>query len=162
MEPRIDRAAAELRTALKGLQPSESFDIIAFYGKTRVFRKQLVPANSQSLKDANKFLNSLFLDTGTNLEKALKAAFAIRGVNVVVVMTDGVPTYGERDFTKLAARVRQMNTQKARIYTVGLVGKNPDGTDNSFEATKLLQQIARESGGDFRLVSVGAEKTGAD
>ena len=38
---------------------------------------------------------------------------------------------------------------------MGLVGKNPDGSDDSFEAARLLKQLARESGGASRLVSLG-------
>ena len=86
------------------------------------------------------------------------------GVNVVFVITDGVPTidaYGDGiDDTKkyMAAfprRVRGWNVSNARIYTVGLVGKDPDGRDESFEAAGMLQQISRESGGVSKIVTVG-------
>jgi hypothetical protein len=74
-------------------------------------------------------------------------------VNVVCVITDGVPTYGERNFTKLARRIRQINVTNARIFTIGLVGENPDGSDQSFEATGLLREIAQQNNGEFRLVA---------
>ncbi len=154
MEPRIERAQRELSAALAGLQPQESFNIVAFYGRFQLFSQKLVDVNPQTISQANAFLNGLRLDNGTNLERALQKALGTRGVNVVVVITDGIPTYGEQDFDKLARRVRQLNKLKARIYTVGLVGKNPDGTDQSFEATRLLQQIAQESNGEFRQASV--------
>jgi len=158
MEPRIARAKQELRDALATLKPQESFNIIAFYGKTRAFQKKLVPANAQTVAQGNQFITSIQLNKGTNLEKALARALSMKDVNVVVAITDGVPTYGETDFAKLARRVRALNVSQARIFTVGLVGKNPDGSDNSFEASRLLQQIAQESGGVFRLVTLGQEK----
>ena len=37
---------------------------------------------------------------------------------------------------------------------MGLVGKNPDGSNDSFEAAKLLKQLARDSGSASRLVSL--------
>ena len=84
----------------------------------------------------------------------MERVLSMQDVNVVVVITDGVPTLGEKDFAELARRINELNTSHARIYTIGLVGKNPDGSDNSFEAASLLRQIARDSGGSFRLVSL--------
>ncbi|MGI8765952.1 MAG: hypothetical protein ACR2KM_05505, partial [Gemmatimonadaceae bacterium] len=116
------------------------------------FGKQLLPATPANVAQANRFLDKLKLGDGTNVEGALVRALSMRGVNVVVLITDGVPNYGEQDFDKLAVRVRALNTQKARIFTVGLVGKNPDGSDDSFLATRLLENIAAQNGGEFKLV----------
>jgi Mg-chelatase subunit ChlD len=137
------------------LSEGESFNIVAFYGRTQRFHPQLVPATPQNVARGKGFLESLQLDKGTNLEKAMQQSFAARGANVMVVITDGVPTYGERNFDKLAQRIRALNKNRARIFSVGLVGRNPDGTDNSFEAARLLQQIARDSNGAYRQVTVG-------
>lgn len=155
MEPRIARAKQELRDALATLQPEESFNIVAFFGKVKWFSKDLTPVTPSGIAQANAFLDGLQLDGGTNLEKALQRALKTPKVNVVVVITDGVPTYGERNFDKLALRVRALNVSHARIFTVGLVGKSPDGTDSSFEASRLLEKIAQENEGAFRLVALG-------
>lgn len=169
METRIGHAERELRQALSGLQTGEAFGIVTFYGKTKVFNPRLVPATPQSIAQANRWLDRQRLNSGTNLERALQAALSIKGVNVVVVITDGVPTYGAgssknenatpaeiaQNFARLAQRVRELNRFGARIDTVGLVGKNPDGSDDSFEASRLLQQIARDNGGQSKLVSSG-------
>ena len=82
-------------------------------------------------------------------------ALALPEVNEVILLTDGVPTEGETDFKALAREIRRMNPSHARISAVGMVGKNPDGTDDSFEATQLLQQIAHDSGGTSKVVTVG-------
>jgi hypothetical protein len=154
MAPRLARAKRELQDALSTLEPQESFSIIAFCGKTRLFSRKLLTATPDSLAVARAFVDNLQLGPGTNLEKAMKSALAMRDANVIVVVTDGVPTYGETDFTKLARRVRDLNRAQARIFTVGLVGKNPDGTDQSFEASTLLKQIAADSGGQARVASI--------
>jgi Ca-activated chloride channel family protein len=153
MEPRLERAKRELREALNGLRPQESFNIIAFYGKARVFNKRLLPATPGAIAQGISFIDHLQLDYGTNLERAMTRALAMNDVNVVCVITDGVPTYGERNFTKLARRIRQINVTNARIFTIGLVGENPDGSDQSFEATGLLREIAQQNNGEFRLVA---------
>ncbi|HEX5324587.1 MAG TPA: VWA domain-containing protein [Capsulimonadaceae bacterium] len=155
MQTRIDRARQELRDALFTLEPEESFDIIAFGGENKLFADHLLPAGPKEVRSAINFLGSLDFIPGTDLQDALYSALSMQGVNVIVVITDGVPTMGETDFEKIARHVRKHNTRHARIYTIGLVGKNPDGTDQSFQAGQLLQQLAKDSGGDSRLVPLG-------
>jgi hypothetical protein len=155
MTSRIDRARQELRDSLAGLQPGESFNIITFSDKVHTFDNGLDPATPAMVRRASDFLDTLQVTGGTNLDDALARALTMRGVNVVFVMTDGVPTQGETDFRKIARNARALNANHARIYTVGLVGKNPDGTDDSFEAAGLLQQISRDSGGVSKIVPLG-------
>jgi uncharacterized protein with von Willebrand factor type A (vWA) domain len=109
------------------------------------------------------------LDNGTNLERALNTALSTKGVNVVVVITDGEPTYGvgssasekdtpaqrQRNFDKLARLVRERNRTGAQIHTVALVGRNSDGTTENFEAARLLENIAAQNGGQFKQITLG-------
>ena len=157
MKPRVDRAAEELKSALRELQPGETFSMIALSNAARRFKKQLVPANPKNIADANKWLDEAQLDFGTDLGKAINQAFSMRGVNVIVLITDGVPTMGETNFAKLAARIRKVNGNRARIDTIRLKGDNAmdaDGNpqDKEAAASELLEQIARESGGEFKIV----------
>jgi len=155
MSSRIDRAEQELRRALNGLRPDETFNIVVFSDEARSFDSGMAPATPDLVRRATDFLDSLRVDGGTNLESALMRALTLPDVNEVVLLTDGVPTVGETDFGTLARRVRRLNRNHARISAVGMVGKNPDGTDNSFEAAQLLQQIARDSGGTSKVVTLG-------
>ena len=173
MEPRFERAKKELRDALGALQSGESFNIIAFYGNVKPFSPRLVEATPRNIDKGRDFIDSLRLSRYTNLERAFEATFAAPDVNVVVLITDGVPTYGlgspdfsednpnavvniSANFGELAQRVRQLNRFGARIYTIGLAEKNPDGSDERFEAAGLLQRIATESGGIFKTVRIDA------
>jgi len=141
--------------ALQGLRTGDSFDIVLFAGDTTYFDSGLVPVSPDAIEQAHRYLGTIQLRPSTNIDLALTTALAMPDVNVVVLITDGVPTSGETDFKKLARNVRNANRYHARIDTVGLIGRNPDGTDNSFEATQLLQQIAKDSGGQFRTATVG-------
>ena len=158
MENRIERANAELRAALDNLVTGEQFDIIAFDAKAYPLDKQLLPATPTNLARARKFLEDLRLDVqegrsnGTNLQLALRRALQTPGVNVVVVITDGEPTVGQTDFAAIAKKARQQNKTNARIDTIGLVERSADGAPDKFGAGRLLQQIARESGGQFKAV----------
>ncbi len=160
MEPRIERAKNELRSALNGLVAGESFNIIGFSEAAKRFKKTLLPATPDNIRMANKWLDNIPLDGGTDVGKAMKQAFSVKGanINVVVLITDGVPNYGITDFDQLAQAIRSMNITGARIDTIGLKGDNfddEDGTsaaDREFGASKLLQQIAKDSGGGYHLV----------
>jgi Ca-activated chloride channel family protein len=151
MVTRLKRARQEVHDALATLQPEESFSIIAFSNDITVFRSALVPATPANVEQANTFLDDLRFQDGTNLEKALRAALAQPGVNLVVVITDGVPTQGQRNWKKLTRLVRSLNRSKARIFTIGLVGLDPFGKDRTFEAARLLQQISQDSNGEFKV-----------
>lgn len=155
MTSRIDRAQAELRRALNGLRPDETFNIVVFSDEARSFEVGMAPATPDRVRQASVYLNTLQVDGGTNLEAAMIRALSRPGVNEVVLLTDGVPTEGETDFKALAREIRRLNFNHACISAVGMVGKNPDGTDDSFEAAQLLQQIARDSGGAAKVVPVG-------
>lgn len=155
MTSRIDRAEAELRHALNGLRPDETFNIVIFSDAVRTFDNGMAPATPDRVRQAEGFLSRLQVAGGTNLEGAMTQALSLPDVNEVVLLTDGVPTVGETDFHKLAREIRRLNSRHARISAVGMVGKNPDNTDDSFEAAQLLQEIARDSGGTAKVVTLG-------
>ena len=155
MKTRIRRADSELESALRELHTSDTFNIIAFSDDSRLFDPDMAEVSPQSVQRAGDFLADLPLGGQTNLEGAIARALMLRDVNEVVVLTDGVPTVGDTDFTTLARTVRRINSAHARISTIGLVGVSSDGTDQSFEASGLLEQIAHDSGGASKLVPLG-------
>ena len=156
MTSRIDRAEDELRRALSGLEPQETFNIVVFSDHVRSFDTGMAPATTALKQRADFFLTTLQVGGDTNLDAAMKRALSLPDINDVVLLTDGVPHgAGENNFKKLARLIRERNKNHARISTVGLVGRNPDGTDDSFEAAALLRQIAQDSGGASELVTLG-------
>lgn len=155
MVPRIARARREVQESLKTLQTGESFNIVAFCGYAQPFEAGLVAPDARTVARANNFLDNQKLDEGTNLELGLSTALATRGVNLVVVITDGVPTTGQTKWKKLTRLIRELNHNRARIFTIGLVGRDPQGKDRTFQAARLLNQIASENNGAYREVPLG-------
>jgi hypothetical protein len=155
MTSRIDRAREELRRAVETLQPGETFDVISFCRDANKASDTMLPATPGNLTAAKQYVDGLSLGPGTNLEAAMHEALGLPGVNVVVLITDGVPTVGETNPGKLARKIEGWNASGARIYSVGLVGRNPDGTDDTFEATKLLRAISHDSGGTSEIYPLG-------
>lgn len=156
MVSRIDTTRSELVAALDTLTSDESFNLIAFSDKVHAFDEgRLETATRDNVALAKQWLEFQRPDSGTDLQDALLRALKMPDVNVVVVITDGVPTVGETNFEKIARNVTRRNRNHARIYTVGLIGKNPDGSDDRFEATRLLTRLADESGGTHKFVVLG-------
>ena len=115
----------------------------------------MVPATRANITRAFQFLDQVDIDEGTDIEYALKRALGLPGSNMVVVITDGKPTEGQTDMNVIPSDIRRLNINHIPIYAIGLVGKNPDGTDDSFEATQMLERIARDSGGIYKQATAG-------
>lgn len=157
MATRIARARQELRTALTHLSKEDAFDIIAFAEDAQPFDSELISVSAPTIAQADYFLSTLPLRAGTNLEDALTRALAVPNVNMVVVITDGVPTVGETDWKKLARKIRARNPANVRINAIGLVGRGARGDDHTFEATMLLNDIVEPTGGDLYTFTVGTD-----
>lgn len=155
MVSRIKRADLEIRKALNGLRPDETFDIIAFNNEIYSFDTELAPATPNMREKASAFLNTLIVNNGTNTQEGMKTALSIPDVNEVVLLTDGRPGSGITDTDSLTEYIRHINKHHARISCVGMVGTDESGVDQTFEATALLKQIARDSGGSCLIVPLG-------
>lgn len=155
MTSRIKRADAELRKAITGLGPDETFDIIAFNNEVYTFDSELAPATPSAVKRASEFLDTLVVNDGTNTQAGMRAALSIPDVNEVVLLTDGMPGQGITDTDSLTEYIRHINKNHARISCVGMVGTDQDGVDRTFEGSSLLQHIARDSGGACEIIPLG-------
>ena len=155
MVSRIVRADSEIRKAMAGLRPDETFDIIAFNNDVHSFDTELVPATRSMVHQASVFLDTLQVNDGTNTQAGMTAALSLPGVNEVVLLTDGVPGMGITDTDSLAEYIQHRNRNHARISCVGMVGTDQDGIDRTFEGTALLQRIARDNDGACEIVKLG-------
>lgn len=155
MVSRIVRADSEIRKAMAGLRPDETFDVIAFNNEVYTFDTELAPATPSAVKRASEFLDTLIVNEGTNTQAGMKAALSIPDVNEVVLLTDGMPGAGITDTDSLTDYIRHINRNHARISCVGMVGTDQDGIDRTFEGTTLLRRIAHDSGGGCIIVPLG-------
>ncbi len=120
----MQQARAALLMALKTLQPVDRFNIIEFNSVTRRLFSQSVQADQQSLDVAQRFVQNLRADGGTEMKPAIEAALdsdALEGyVRQVVFMTDG--SVGNE--TALFALIEN-KLQHSRLFTVG-IGSAPN------------------------------------
>jgi Ca-activated chloride channel family protein len=150
---RMKWAKRALASCIKKLNPKDHFNIIRFSTDVEgLFSAGLQQANGGNIQRALKFVKRLEAAGGTAIDeamqKALRQAPKGKGVNIVVMITDGHPTIGETDPSTILKNVKKANKHKARIFTFGI--------GNSINI-KLLDKMAQETGGTGDYVKPGKD-----
>jgi Ca-activated chloride channel family protein len=95
---KIEQARAALRHGLGTLRTADRFAVVTF--ASDVTTRGLRDATAANVTDARASVNEIDASGGTNIDGALDAALALRDgtpgrLFVVVLLTDGDPTFGE-------------------------------------------------------------------
>jgi Ca-activated chloride channel family protein len=139
---KIEQAKGALRQFLNSLRPADRFQVIAFSTDVAPFFPGPVEASRENLAQAEAKIARLEAIGGTNISESLRAALASPAaegsVPLVVFLTDGLPTLGERAPKAILDLARRANASRARLFVFG-VGNDVD--------TLLLDSLAAESGG---------------
>ncbi len=156
---KMEQARAALRQTLGTLAPADRFRLIAFSSSVREFREGFTRAGSADVADAQRFVDGLIAEGGTNIAGALDAALGWEGgqagrrtdedagrLGVVLFITDGLPSVGEQMPDRIAASAAARRGDR-RIFTVGI------GHDVN---TYLLDRLAAEGRGSAEYVAPGA------
>lgn len=147
---KMEQARAAGRQLIGTLKPEDRFRLIDFSNDVRTFRDDFVPATSANIREANRYLDALEAQGGTNIEAALREAtrpaVATGRLPVILFLTDGEPTVGETRPDRLASigsdAVGRGGATR-RIFTFGL------GSDVN---VTLLEQLAIEGRGTAEFV----------
>jgi len=159
---KIEQARAAGKQLLGTLTSDDRFRMIDFSSDVRTFRDDYVIATPANIEAATRYLNALQANGGTNidgaLERALSAAPAYREgdddeyarpahqissrLPLVLFITDGEPTVGERDPAAIAAHAARLRGSQ-RVFTFGL------GADVN---AQLIEQLALEGHGAAQFV----------
>lgn len=143
---KMEQARAAGHQLLSTLNPGDRLRIIAFATDVRSFREGWTEVNPSNLSSAGRFLDELDASGSTNISDALEAALdvpAARGrLPLVLFLTDGAPTVGERNPDAIARSASELR-EGARIFTFG-VGRDVNAA--------LLEQLAVDGGGTAQFV----------
>ena len=143
---KLEQAKAAGRRLLETLTDRDRFRLIDFSTDVRSFRDGYTVATRQNVAAAMRYLESLDASGSTNISGALEAALrneqqdgrAEGGrVPMVLFVTDGAATVGERDPATIAARAARMRGD-TRVFSYGL------GADVNIG---LIEQLAIEGRG---------------
>lgn len=143
---KIQQAKAAGKQVLATLGSSDRFRLIDFSTDVRSFRDEFVRATPENIREASRYLESLDASGSTNISGALDAALdgntPSGRLGLVLFVTDGAPTVGERDPEAIAARVSRLRGRQ-RIFSFGV------GADLN---AALIERLAIEGRGTAHFV----------
>lgn len=143
---KLVQAKAAGRQLLNSLGQGDRFRIISFSNDVDEFRDGWTPATAQERSRAGAWIDDLNAVGGTNImgamERALESDETNGRLNLVLFMTDGAPTVGERRAERIAARAGELRGQR-RVFTFGV------GADLN---AGLLEQLALDGAGTAHFV----------
>jgi hypothetical protein len=148
----VNRMAAlknELRRSVEVLQPIQAFNIIFFHeDKVQAASHDgLLMASPGNKEKSATFLTTVQSSGSTDPVPALTLAFHQRP-QLVYLLTDG----DFPDNNAVIRAIRNLNRdKKVRLNTIAFISSADAEAAKSFVA--ILQQIAKENGGQFKLVS---------
>jgi Ca-activated chloride channel family protein len=143
---KIRQAREAGKQVLATLTAQDRFRLIDFSSDVRAYRDDFVRATDANVRDATRYLESLTANGGTNiagaLDEALQGDVPSGRLGLVLFVTDGEPTVGERSpeaIAQLAARERGQR----RVFTFGV------GADLN---AALIERLAIEGRGTAQFV----------
>ena len=143
---KIRQARAAGKQVLATLDPADRFHIIDFSTDVRSFRDDFVRATPGNIAEGSRYLESLDASGSTNISGALDAALRpgtqSGRLGLVLFVTDGEPTVGERDPDVIASRVARLRRDR-RIFSFGV------GADLN---AALVERLAVEGRGTAHFV----------
>lgn len=144
---KIEQAKGAIKFVLNNLRDGDLFNIIVFDSEIESWRPELQRFNDETRKKALAFVEGIYAGGSTNIDGALKTALTqlkdASRPNIVLFMTDGLPTDGEQNEAKIVANSLEYNKVHARIFTFGV------GYDLN---SRLLDRLSRENAGQSEFV----------
>jgi len=121
---KIEQARAAGKQLLHTLSSIDRFRLIDFSSDVRTFRDDFSFATRENIRAAERYLDDLDAQGSTNisgaLDEALSAPTQSGRLPIVLFLTDGQPTVGERDATVIAGNVsRHLGGRRLFAFGVG-------------------------------------------
>lgn len=148
---KLDLAKWELKKAIAMLPEEKLFNVIFFDDCLDRWHYRLQPASPMNKKDAYRWLDRCKPQGQSNVSEAVVAALEEKGVNTIVLLSDGRPNVIDcRKLVEAAPsthteKIRQSNREGERIWCFGL------SEDTASEA--FLKRVAEESQGEYTPIS---------
>jgi Ca-activated chloride channel homolog len=143
---KMEQARAAGKQILRSLSPMDRFRLIDFSSDVRSFRDNFSTATRENIRAAERYLDDLDAQGSTNisgaLDEALSSPVQTGRLPIVLFLTDGQPTVGERDAGAIASNVAKQRGGR-RLFTFGV------GADLN---VSLIEQLALEGRGTASFV----------
>jgi len=144
---KIEQAKEALKYVINNLREGDLFNILAYDSRIEAFQPEMQRYNDQTRKQALGFVEGLYAGGSTNIHAALTKALGMiqdsNQPNYVIFMTDGLPTAGETNESKIVTGVQEANKLRARVISFGV------GYDVN---SRLLDRLSRANHGQSEFV----------
>ncbi|MGI6415917.1 MAG: VIT and vWA domain-containing protein [Thermoguttaceae bacterium] len=144
---KIEQARGALASVLGNLRKGDLFNVIAYDSAVESFRPELQRYDEKTRAEALGFVEGVYAGGSTNIDEALRTALGqlndSKRPSYVIFLTDGLPTAGETDESKIVQRAKEANRVRARIFSLGV------GYDVN---SRLLDKLVRENFGQSEYV----------
>ena len=143
-EGKMDKARSALLYGVRILRPQDRFNVVSFAGEEHLMETGLIAADDKGRQRGEAFIKALKPVGGTNINQSLVTSLgqfvdtSRERPKILVFMTDGLPTVGETNVTRIVDNVRKASKPGVRLFTFGV------GYDVN---TALLDKLAAENGG---------------
>ncbi|MEA3558147.1 MAG: VWA domain-containing protein [Candidatus Thermoplasmatota archaeon] len=119
------------------LKPEDDFDLITFASDVTPYETMLMPATEQNMDDAENYIDQIQATSSTNINQALLDGLSMfpqggEALPIIVFLTDGLPTEGVTHIPMIRENVRNSNSQRVSIYSLGF------GDDVDFDFLSAL------------------------
>lgn len=143
---KMEQARAAGKQFLRSLSTADRFRLIDFSSDVRTFHDDFAYASRENIRAAERYLDDLEAQGSTNISGALEEALSIPQrsgrLSIVLFLTDGLPTVGERNGSVIASSVAKRRGSR-RVFTFGV------GSDLN---VSLIEQLALEGRGTASFV----------
>ncbi|PWT94915.1 MAG: hypothetical protein C5B55_02010 [Blastocatellia bacterium] len=141
-EGKMEKARAALLYGIRILRPQDRFNIVSFAGEEHLMETGLIAADDAGRQRGEAFVKELRPVGGTNINQSLLSSLSQFGdgnrPKMLVFLTDGLPTVGETNVTKIIDNIHKAIKPGVRLFTFGV------GYDVN---TSLLDKLAADNGG---------------
>nr|XP_020729912.1 inter-alpha-trypsin inhibitor heavy chain H4 isoform X1 [Odocoileus virginianus texanus] len=155
MGRKIKQTREALIKILNDLGPHDQFNLISFSAEATKWKPLLVPASTENVNEAKSYATGIKAQGGTNINDAMLMAVQLlekanreellpaRSVTLIILLTDGDPTAGETNPSKIQKNVRKAINGQHSLFCLGF------GFDVSYT---FLEKMALENGGLARRI----------
>lgn len=137
---------------VSGLREGEFFNIIDYSNSIASYSASPIAKSATTSDAAGKYVQSLEPNGGTNIHDALLEALrpepTANALPMILFLTDGIPTIGERSEVRIRDAAKAANLANRRIFTFGV------GQDLNFP---LISALSTNSRGLTTIVDPGED-----
>jgi len=120
---KISQARAAVRQTLNSLGRQDRFRLIAFNSGVTTYRNEWTQATGSDVDAAQRWVDDLRADGGTNIADALRETFRMESsegrLPIVLFLTDGIPSVGEQNPERIADQADRSHG-RGRVFAFGV------------------------------------------